>query len=330
MRLKTFSAPTMATAMDLVRKEMGDDAIIVSTQPGMDGRGARVTAALEDPGPFDEPAIADWPNEGETPESVEDEIRDALAYHGVPRTVAEGLMNAAVSFDADGSVMALAGALDAMFGFAPLSRKNTPRPIMLVGPPGVGKTIAIAKLATRARRNGRATTVITTDTRRAGGIEQLQAFTLILGVDLITADTAADLASAVAAANGSMVLIDTAGTNPYSEVEIESLNEMVCAVGAEPVVVLPAGIDPMEAAEIAVRFNVLGPQRLLATRLDLSRRLGGLLAAAEIAALSFCDVSISPHVADGLTPINPVSLARLLLPHGAPTSSPSQMTEATL
>ncbi len=88
--------------------------------------------------------------------------------------------------------------------------------------------------------------------------------------------------------------------------------------------------DPMEAADIAVRFNVLGPQRLLATRLDLSRRLGGALAAAEVAALSFCEVSISPHVADGLTPINPVSLARLLLPHGAPTSSPPQMTEAAL
>jgi len=327
MRLKTFSAPTMATAMELVRKEMGDDAIIVSTQPGMDGRGARVTAALDEP-PIDESALAEWPEEGETPESVSDEIRNALAYHGIPTTVTDPLLRTAATFEADGSVMALAGALDAMFGFAPFSRKNTTRPIMLVGPPGVGKTIAIAKLATRARRDAVPVTVITTDTRRAGGIEQLRAFTRILGIDLITADTAADLAGALSARRGMLVLIDTAGINPLSDVEMESLNELVSAVGAEPVVVLPAGIDPMEAAETAVRFNVLGAQRLLATRLDLSRRLGGVLAAAEVSALSFCEVSISPHVADGLTPINPVSLARLLLPHGAPTSSTPQLTEA--
>jgi flagellar biosynthesis protein FlhF len=315
--------------MDMVRKEMGDDAIIVSTQPGVDGRGARVTAALDEP-PMDDPAPTDWPDERETPESVGDEIRDALAFHGIPKTVAEPLLRTAETFEADGSVMALAGALDAQFGFAPFSPKNTSRPLMLVGPPGVGKTIAIAKLATRSRRNAVPATVVTTDTRRAGGIEQLQAFTRILGIDLITADTAADLVAAVATRRDTLVLIDTAGTNPFSDVEMESLAELVRAVEAEPVLVLPAGVDPMEAAEIALRFNVLGPQRLLATRLDLSRRLGGVLAAAEISALSFCEVSISPHVADGLTPINPVSLARLLLPHGAARSSTPHMTEATL
>lgn len=329
MRLKTFSAPTMATAMDLVRKEMGDDAIIVSTQPGMDGRGARVTAALEEPC-FDEPAVAEWADEEETAESVGDEIRDALAYHGVPRSVADRLRRTAAAFEADGSVMALAGALDAMFSFAPFSRKNTTRPLMLVGPPGVGKTIAIAKLATRARRNARPVAVITTDTRRAGGIEQLQAFTRILGIELITADSAAALADAVAAARSALILIDSAGTNPFNDVEMESLNELVRSAQAEPVVVMPAGIDPMEAAEMACRFNILGPLRMLATRLDLSRRLGGVLAASEVSALSFSEVSISPHVADGLTPINPVSLARLLLPHGAIPSSTPQMKEAAL
>lgn len=328
MRLKTFSAPTMATAMDLVRKEMGDDAIIVSTQPGMDGRGARVTAALEEPH-FDESANREWPGEGDTAESVGDEIRDALAYHGVPGAVADRLSRTAQAFEADGSVMALAGALDAMYSFAPLSRNNTTRPIMLVGPPGAGKTIAVAKLATRARRTARPVAVITTDTRRAGGVEQLQAFTRILGIELITADSAAALIDAVAAARSALVLVDTAGTNPFSDVEMESLNEIVHAVEAEPVVALPAGVDPMEAAESTRRFNILRPHRLLATRLDLSRRLGGVLAAAEVSALAFSEVSISPHVADGLTPINPVSLARLLLPHGAITPT-AHMTEAAL
>ena len=40
MRLKTYTAPTMAEAMEMARQEMGEDAIIVSTQRGTGGHGA--------------------------------------------------------------------------------------------------------------------------------------------------------------------------------------------------------------------------------------------------------------------------------------------------
>jgi flagellar biosynthesis protein FlhF len=38
MRLKCYAADTMAEAMALVREELGDDAIIVSTQRAAGGR----------------------------------------------------------------------------------------------------------------------------------------------------------------------------------------------------------------------------------------------------------------------------------------------------
>jgi len=47
MRLKTYTAATTAEAMSLVRQDMGEEAIIVSTQRAADGHGTRVTAALE-------------------------------------------------------------------------------------------------------------------------------------------------------------------------------------------------------------------------------------------------------------------------------------------
>ena len=47
MRLKSFTAPTMAEAMEMVRIELGDDAIIVSTQRAAGQKGVRITAALE-------------------------------------------------------------------------------------------------------------------------------------------------------------------------------------------------------------------------------------------------------------------------------------------
>jgi len=52
------------------------------------------------------------------------------------------------------------------------------------------------------------------------------------------------------------------------------------------------------------------------------------LAAAEVPGVSFTEVSINPHVADGLTAINPVSLARLLLPHQADSQATPYLKEA--
>src|SRR3546814_7297930 len=46
MRLKTFEAPTLKQAMDLVREAIGDDAMIVATERAGDGGAIRVTAAV--------------------------------------------------------------------------------------------------------------------------------------------------------------------------------------------------------------------------------------------------------------------------------------------
>ena len=47
MRLKTFIAPTMQEAMRMVRAEMGEEAVIVSTLQNPKQGGVRITAALE-------------------------------------------------------------------------------------------------------------------------------------------------------------------------------------------------------------------------------------------------------------------------------------------
>ena len=49
MRIKCYTATTMTDAMQLVRDELGDDAVIISTQRGANGKGVRITAALEMP-----------------------------------------------------------------------------------------------------------------------------------------------------------------------------------------------------------------------------------------------------------------------------------------
>ena len=75
-----------------------------------------------------------------------------------------------------------------------------------------------------------------------------------------------------------------------------------------------AGGDPSEAAEVGEAFGAIGATRLLATRLDTTRRLGSVLAAADAAPLMFCDVSAGPHVVNGVTSINAGMMARMIVP----------------
>jgi flagellar biosynthesis protein FlhF len=323
MRPKTYHATSVAAAMERIRGELGDDAMIVSIESV--GDGVQVTAAVEEaePAPFALPLEAE-PEPSDAPA----EIRQALAHHAVPRPLAERLTRTAAAFKREGSLLALAGAFDTLFGFHPLAAQESHKPLMLVGAPGAGKTIAVAKLATLQRRKGRKVTVITTDGRRAGGVEQLEAFTRILGIDLITAPSPEALAEAVAGAEGP-VYIDTPGTNPYDDAQFGDLAAHAEAAAAEPVLVLAAGGDAMDAIDLGAAFADLGIRRLLATRLDLTRRFGGLLAAACACRLAFAEVSVSANVTGGFVSINPVSLARLILPHaGEATPQPLQQEAA--
>ncbi len=72
---------------------------------------------------------------------------------------------------------------------------------------------------------------------------------------------------------------------------------------------LPAGLDPGEAADLARGFQLLGARHLVPTRLDQARRLGGVLAAAEAAGLVLTEAGIGASVAEGLTVLTPDWLA---------------------
>ena len=331
MRLKTFSAPTMTAAMEMVRLEMGAEAIIVSTQDALTSIdpsvGARVTAVREDP-IIPELSEADDDHYGEPPprftdSETHDSIRHGLTYHGTPYHLARRLARTAESIQASTPTLALAGAFDSSFRFKPIpplfepsDNKSLPPRLILIGPPGVGKTITVAKLAARATMAGASPWVISTDTQRAGGVEQLDVFTRILEIDLKQANDGATLSRLLQSAHKEQpVIIDTPGTNPFKDDEMRHLASLLAVADAEIVLVLAAGTDALESADLALEFADLGASRLLVTRLDMARRLGGILAAADAAKLSFSDVSITPSIAEGITPINPVSLARLIMPH---------------
>ncbi len=215
-------------------------------------------------------------------------------------------------------------ALAAALRFAGLPLAAGAPPLLLIGPPGAGKTLTVARLATRLVLAGTTPQVITADGQRAGAVEQLAAFTRLLGLDLVAAGSPAGLARALARGQtrggAGPVLIDTPGLDPFDPDQRALLAALSAAAGGTAALVLPAGLDPAEAADQAGAYAEAGARLLVATRLDLARRLGGVLAAAA-RDLALAEAGIGPGAADGLVPLTPALLAaRLRLPPSPPAA----------
>jgi len=310
MRLKSFTAKSLPEAMGRVREAFGPDAVILSTQPSDDGKGVRVTAALED-NPL-ENLVFDAP---EGPVVSIDEIGEALAYHRIPPGLFDRLIGASAALPVEDEILTLGGALANEFDFAAVPEGPTARPLMLIGPPGAGKTATAAKLCARVRLAGGQASLITMDTVKSGGVAQVTAFAEALGARLESApDVDALAALAEAWTKDRFVVIDTIGANPFDGRDMGRLARAAQAAGADPIAVLPAGGDAADCAEAAIAFAAVGAARLIVTKIDTARRFGGFLSAAQAGGLALMAAGASPNIADGLLPFDPVSLACLLLP----------------
>jgi flagellar biosynthesis protein FlhF len=322
VRLKSFTAPTMAAAMEQVRVALGEDAIIVATREDPDG--VRLTAAIDEtaPGAPPEPAPR-FPED--RPADVVDAAYRVFKANGLPAVIGETLMERVGQVDSRDPATAIATALRQTFRFDPLGDRAFDRPVMLVGPPGAGKTQTVAKLAARGLLAQRRVMVATTDTERTGGIAPLAAFMDGLRLGVTRAETAAELAAALIADGGAdQVIVDSAGRNHLDEDDMAGLADFLIDSRVEPVLVLPAGIDGVEAGDIARTFADLGVTRFIATRLDMTRRLGGVLAAAWAAGLSLAEFGRTPRLKRGLEPADPRLLARLMMPE--PAAAPLRKT----
>lgn len=306
MRLKSFYGSTLTEAMRQVREALGEDAIIVATRDD-DMGGVRVTAAIEDAAPVKAPP----PAVAQADDDFIELLADRLHRQGVAPSLAEQCLATAIHYASDDPVLALAAAFDAHLKFR---TAQDSKPLMMIGPPGAGKTLCTAKLATAACLKKKPSNVITTDTVRAGGIDQLAAFTRLLKLDLLEIEDPHALRDVLASQGGKPAFIDTAGCNPFDREERQAMAELVKAANADTLLVLPAGLEAQEGADLAEAFRTLGATGLILTRLDMTRRLGSALSIAQSSHLPLVYAGHSPSVTQNLEPLTPVALARLILP----------------
>jgi flagellar biosynthesis protein FlhF len=225
-------------------------------------RGETIAQALMEAGV--EPALA-----RETAEAAgQRAARRSVPSIGAPRQ--------AGGSDARNPLLQAAEEISASFAVAPEIGRVT----ALIGPPGCGKTTTLVKLAvTQGLARGRAVRLISTDTHRIGGAEQLRTYAAILGVRFEAVESTAALAQAIESAPPSaLVLIDTPG---YSAATLPDLGgDLVAFLGRRQDIdthlVLTASMRVEDLYKTAGIYHACRPAKLLFTRVDETSSLAAV------------------------------------------------------
>lgn len=172
----------------------------------------------------------------------------------------------------------LAAELERRFSVEPeLGSGAQPRIVALVGPPGVGKTATLAKLAViRGLKRHRSVQVISMDTCRIAAGEPLRTYASILGVGFQSLATVPALQQALKKCqHKDLILIDTPGFSPRDR---EAAAELAACFARRPEIdthlTLPATTKSVDLTSAVDRFEIFRPSKLLFTRVDEASSFG--------------------------------------------------------
>jgi flagellar biosynthesis protein FlhF len=347
MKLKSYFSGTVEAAMDLARKELGEDALLVNARPATPetrslGALEVVFGILPRETPQPEPAAprAGPPTERISVDRLSSEVADlkreiermARSAYGVhPLAMAAatqpGIYARLVECELDTELaeqVAHGTPLEDLFVVdAALGRSDASHAVVaLVGPPGAGKTTTLVKLAARYGLTSRKPAhILSADVYRIAAADQLRTLASILGVGCTVVETPAALAQAIEEHRSkSLVLIDTPG---LARSEMEDASDLASFISSHPEIdthlVLPASMKPADMSQVIDHYEIFRPAKFLFTRMDETGCFGALISASARHARPISFLTAGQQIPDDLEPATTERLLGLVYgPAGPP------------
>ncbi len=244
MKIKRFKAKQFSEALSRVKRELGSDAVILSSEELSDGT-VEIVAAVdfkEKKQSMDSGHSQVSKNELDTLREEIQRLRDALlelrksGYELKLPEKKRRLLRTLISqsIKEEFAIRLCEGAKDLDSLLEAMNRElrvfdiNSSRQIiMLVGSTGSGKTTTLCKLAANEIRKGNRVAIVTLDTLRLGATYQLASFARVLGLPLEVAHNIAEFKEHVNKhRNKDRIFVDTSGRNPQDQEYIEELKEV--------------------------------------------------------------------------------------------------------
>jgi flagellar biosynthesis protein FlhF len=398
MKIKRFEAASMPEALRLIKKEFGEDAVILSAKTMKKNRllakdpkvrvvvtaaidrtpepsaqqdihtGGRPTADRDDRGEQEKvrastgsqgmnilkrfkpitptgqkklkPKIVQLMNADEAPPENSG-FQDLLISCGIRESIAadmaekaEALLPRERAAEPD-YTNSLCQVIEAKGWVGPIKPKSRPRQriMVMLGPSGVGKTSAVAKLcAKHIMQQQQSVALISFDNQRIAGTAELERYARILGVPFRTVFDPGDVPAVLdEMAAFELLIVDTPGFEAEDRILCERLRRLVNALGeAERYLLINADSQECVMARIIELSRPFGIQRLFFTRMDWAVELGPMINQVAASNLPIAYLSDSSKVPDGIQIATAGELARRVIPRNVDPSASQTDTTVTV
>jgi flagellar biosynthesis protein FlhF len=329
MQVKQYREATVREAFRAIREELGPTALVHSSElvsargwRGLVGmREVRVTASAAGVAPHGAPAEPATRRSAVAERRRTDTVRGGgvlvarLTAAGVDQGFAEQVAAGVSARDQRG--MSTAGVRRTVAEYlAPLAVQDDEtyaQVEVFIGPPGVGKTTTIAKIAAQERvRHHRSLGMVAADAFRAGAIEQLRTYAAIIGAPFRTARTIEEMDQAIESSRQTL-LVDTAGRSPADD-DLRDVRRLLGRrQGVRTHLVVPADASVAAARRIFRTFADAQPDRVVLSKVDEAESPSSLIAWLLERGVPVSYVTTGQRVPDDLERATPATLAAALL-----------------
>jgi len=184
---------------------------------------------------------------------------------------------------------------------------------VFIGPPGVGKTTTIAKIAAQARARGeRRFRLVAADGYRVGAIEQLRLYADIIGSPFVVARTPDEVTEAVTTSK-LPVLVDTPGLSPANEEAGAFLAALAALPNVRTHLVVPGSTTPRDFDRLWDRFAGAGADRIVMSKVDEAETVMPLVRVLRERGVPVSLIGLGQRVPEDLVEGEPEMIAACLL-----------------